>query len=690
MVVFTYLATTSLWASISGALGLSANVAAAVISIGQSLSWSLAASLLTRSKVSGQQVQATISQTDAPRIRAYGRNLLGGQRVFFESHSDHLHQIIVAHHGQIDGLISMWIDGEPVSTEASPPGVDGGGRVNRYLAVFFKDGSGEGGDYGGVFDADGLGWSDLTEAFPALWTPQHRLQNQATIYSVFGDPSDEDFVKYFPKGAYTVVQAEVRGSLVRDLSGAMVYSENAGLCIRDLMTHVDGWNIPVARLDTASWQAFVNLCGQAVQLADGGTEMRYRLCGFYSLDDALKGTTARMLATCDGQIYETAEGQIGILGGQWSEPDVTITADDILSIEMTDGYDPFTDYNVLKGSFVSPLHAYQSTEVAELRDEASLATQEERVEQYDNDMVPSNGQMQRLMKIKFAKDRREHTGTIRTNLVGLKARWPKGDGIHTIRIVADEFNINGVFEVTSHAFSIPDGFCEIGIASIANPYGWTAAEERPLPPSVADLGKPDHSLPALEPVLTQEIVGVSGDVQGVKVVVTVTDPERESLTLKAQVARGEHAANSTSARWVEMPAANYRAETGVLDDGATYTVRVRWRGRGAWELAGVVTTIANPTIPAAPTEFDATMVGMASYIDWVNAPSDFWRTQIRRGVTANFGDAVTIANVAGSAGQSSSYTDTSPPSGSVVRYWAVTLNPSGVPSTPAGPATVNT
>lgn len=56
---------------------------------------------------------------------------------------------------------------------------------------------------------------------------------------------------------------------------------------------------------------------------------------------------------------------------------MTITADDILSIEMTDGYDPFTDYNVLKGSFVSPLHAYQSTEVAELRDEASLATQED-------------------------------------------------------------------------------------------------------------------------------------------------------------------------------------------------------------------------------------------------------------------------------------------------------------------------
>ena len=651
--------------------GLNPAVSAAIIAAGRSALWSLAGAALTKPNVPSQQVQATLSQTDAPRIRVYGRNLLGGQRVFFEAEDGQLLQIVVCAHGRVDGLVQFWWDGEPVETDPD-------GRVHRYKYNYFRDGSGIGGDY-----------SEVLSRFPALWTTAHRLQGQTTFCTKFGDPSDEDFAKVFPKGAYTVVQAEVRGSRVLNMAGASIYSENAGLCIRDLMTHADGWNIPVSRLDTASWQGFVNLCGQSVSLAAGGTEMRYRLCGFYSLDDALKDTTARMLATCDGQIYETAESQIGILGGQWSEPDVTITADDILSIEMTDGYDPFTDYNVLKGSFVSPLHAYQSTEVAELRDEASLATQEERVEQYDNDMVPSNGQMQRLMKIKMAKDHREHTGTIRTNLVGMKARFPKGDGIHTIRIVAEEFGLDGVFEVTSHSFDIPNGVCDIGIASIANPYGWTAAEEKPLPPTIDELGTPDHSLPALDPVLTQEIVGVSGDVQGVKVVVTVTDPERGDLELRAQIAPGTHGAEDVAA-WTDMPAANYRAESSVLDDGATYTVRVRWRGRGAWEVAGVVTTIANPTIPAAPTDFGGTMVGLNVYLDWVNAPSDFWRTQIRRGITANFGDAVTIANVSGSAGQPYSYTDTSPPTGALVRYWAVTLNASGVQSTPAGPATVNT
>ena len=651
-------------------LGMSPAVTAAVISVGRSLSWSLASAALTRQKVPSQQVQATLSQTDAPRVRGYGRLLLGGQRAFFEAKDGRLHQIVVCHHGRVDGLIRFWWDGEPVVTDPN-------GEVQRYKHNYFRDGSGVGGDY-----------EDVLEEFPALWTTAHRLQGQATFYTRFGDPSDEDFAKVFPKGPYTVVQAEVRGSRVRNLAGDLVYSENAGLCIRDLMTHADGWNISLARLDDASWNRFAVTCAEAVPLAAGGTEPRYRLCGTYALEDALKDVTARMLATCDGQIYETAEGKIGILGGAWSEPDVTITAADILSIEMQDGFDPFADYNVLNGSFISPAHKYQSTPVMDLRDETALLTQEERAEQIDVDMCPSGSQLQRLMKIKWAKDHREHIGVIRTNLVGLKARWPKGDGLHTIRIRAqDEFGLDGIFEVTSHVFSIPDGYCEIGIASIANPYGWTAAEEKPLPPAVEDLETPDHTIaPPANPIVVQQIISVSGGVQGVKLVVSVDNPGRASLELQAQYAPGSLAADA-NAVWTNMAAANYRAETGVLNDGQQYTVRVKWRGRGDWIVAGVVTVVANPVQPAAPTGLTATATGGQVALDWINAPANYYRTQIYRNTTTSFGTATLIATVAGVAGKVSDYVDT-PGGTGARRYWAVTINPSGIQSTPAGPVTV--
>ncbi|MFH5773608.1 hypothetical protein ACHFJ0_05100 [Paracoccus sp. NGMCC 1.201697] len=687
MAIFTWIATTAWWASVTAAIG--STVADAVIALGQSATWSLAASALARPSVSRQQVLATLSQTDAPRIRCYGKNLLGGQRAFFEAQDDHLHQIIVIHQGELDGLIQIWKDGEPIATDPPPAGIDGGGRIDRYTFAGFRDGSGVGGDYHGVFDSDGLGWNDIHEAFPTLWTAAHKLQNQATMYVVLGDPSDEDFVKYFPKGPNTQIQAEVRGALVRNNANAWVYSENAGLIIRDFMTHADGWAISLGKLDTTSWANFADMCAE--QFSTGsGTEARYRLCGFYTLDDELKATTARMLATCDGQIYETAEGRVGILGGSWSTPDVTITADDILSLEMQDGFDPFNSYNVLKGTFVSGAHSYQPTEVAELRDEASIAKLGERVETFDADMVPSSRQLKALMRIKKAKDQREFVGTVRTNLVGMKARFPKGDGLHTIRIVASEFGINGVFEVTSHVFSIPDGFCEIGIASIVNPYGASEDDNAPVGPGSGDLGKPDHTVnPPTGGAITQVVVSVSGTVQGVKLALIVDAPGRDSLKLQAQVAQGNHGANSTTAAWVEMAVAGYRAETGILDDVTQYTVRYRWRGRSDWIKIGPITTVANPVTPAAPTSFSAVAAGPTVSLDWINAPTNYFRTRIYRNTVNNFGTATLITpnGVAGNAGQVSGYDDT--PGGTGVRYyWAATVNASLVQSTPAGPQSV--
>lgn len=664
MAVFTWLATTAIWGSITTALGLSTAAANAIIAVGRAATWSLGAAALSQPKIPRQQVQATISQTDAPRVRAYGRNLLGGQRVFFEAQDGALKQIVVIHHGAIDGLIRFWWDGEPVTFDA------GTGEVERYKYNWFRDGSGAGGDF-----------ADVLAAFPTLWTADHRLQNQATFATHFGDPSDEDFASVFPKGAYTVVQAEIRGVQVRNNSGSLGYYENAGYCIRDLMTHTDGWRIPLTRLDSASWNAFSNLCGQSV-----GGAPRYRLSGFYTLDDALKDVTARMLATCDGQIYETAEGRIGILGGAWSVPDVTITADDILSIEMADGYDPFTDYNVIKGAFISPAHCYQPIEVLEIRDEAALETQEERIETFDVDMCPSGPQLRRLMRIKWAKDHREHVGTIRTNLVGMKARFPQGNGIHTIRIQAAEFGLDGIFEVTSHSFDIPNGVCEIGVASIANAYDDGQEGDNELQPGVEDLETPAHYTAPPVGTLSQQIVTVSNGVDGVKVVVTVTDPGRESLALEAQIASGTHAVDSTTAIWVQMSAAKLRAESGVLNDLGTYTVRVRWRGRSDWVVVGTTTVLANPTTPAAPTSFSAVAAGGSVSLDWINAPTNFYRTRIYRNTVNNFSTATMIKEVAGNAGKVSDHVDS--PGTGAWRYWAATINGSLVQSSPTSGITV--
>lgn len=670
MAIFTAI---SMWATAAlGAgwsfLGMSPALSAAVFSVGRAVSWSLASQALARQSVPAQKVQAIITQTDSPRVRAYGRVLLGGPKAFFEAQDGTLHQIVVMHHGAVDGLIRFWVDGEPVTLDAD-------NKVHRYMRLLFRDGSGPvSGDY-----------PEVLSRFPDLWTSQHRLQGQATFNTAFGDPADEDFVGYFPKGTQTMVQAEVRASRVRDMLGAMVYSENAALCIRDYLIHQDGWRIPAASIDDDSFGRFAVICGQAVPLLAGGTEPRYRLCGHYALDDAPKDVAARMLAACDGQVYQTPEGKVGILGGAWSDPDVTITADDILELSVEDGFDPFTDFNVLKGTFTSPAHSYQPTEVPELRDAAALATQGERAEQIEIDMCPSGSQMQRLMKIIGAKRRRDMTGTLTTNLVGLKARFPKGDGIHTIRVRAPDFGLDGVFEVTSHRFSVPDGWCEIGIASLANPYPWSASMERPIPTATGELPKPVKvTPPPTGASLTQVHVRISGDTYGGKLRLTVNSVSRNDLTLQAQVATGDVPATAAGP-WTTMVGDRFSAETGILQNEQTYTVRYRWRGQGNWQKAGAVTIVANPNVPSAPTGFERVGTTGAQF-QWRNPPDNFWKARLFRSSSPTFAGASYVDDIAGLPGQVSAYTDT-PPAGTW-HYWIVALNNSTVASPPAGPINV--
>ena len=329
--------------------------------------------------------------------------------------------------------------------------------------------------------------------------------------------------------------------------------------------------------------------------------------------------------------------------------------------------------------------------MAERADAAALATQPRRADHLEIDMCPSGAQLQRLMKISEAKNCREHVGTIRTNLVGMKARFPKGDGIHTIRLQAPELGLDRVFEVTSHSFDIPSGTCMIGIGSIANPYPWFAAtEEKDLALNLSQIGTPavTEPIPA-GAVLIQEAFAISGDVQGVKLVLAVDDPGRDGLELRAQIARGDFAAVGPWAgaqpRWIEMAASSTIAESGVLDDGQVYTVRYRWRGYGDWRKLGPVTVVADPVLPPPPSNLGVMAAGSTAYIEWVNAPTRYYRTQVFMGSSTSFSSATLIATVAGSTGRADSYSHDVAGITGTRCFWVRTLNRSGIPSAPIGP-----
>lgn len=669
--IFTLLTSSLAAAGFTGAVtifGLSPGLSAVLLQVGKAVLWQGVAKL-TAPGVPAEHVQANIAQAAAPRIRGYGTYLQGGVRALFESSGGMLHQILVMHHGEVSAVTGYLIDGEPVTLDGSGNVITGAPALYMSINAIL---SGDGGDY-----------APARAAFPTIWTTDHTLTGQATIYVRMVAPNINLLTKAFPRRENTLVQAIVQQSKVLDpRTGIIGYSDLTGPCVLDYMTHADGYRIPLAAVDQDSFAQFTDLCDQAVALKAGGTEKRYRVGGYYSLEDAPKDVMERLLATADAQIYMTPEGKAGIMGGEWLDPDVTITEDDILDLELSDGSDLFSDFNVLKGKFTSPDHRWQETECAELVDAVAQLTQPERVDTLVVDMCPSHSQMQRLMRAHRATRIREFVGTMRTNLVGMKARFPRGSGRHVIRVYCPSYDIDEVFEVTSHAYSVADRICIIGLASIANPYAWVAAtDEGDPPPRLADLDRPVHvdAVPT-GLTLTQEVIAVTSGQNAVRIVAIVDDPLQPSLQLRAEYRKlGDTV-------WQPMIAGvgDLQAYTGVLSDAATYQVRASWLGVDTYTAIVSTTTVANPVAPAAATGLSKAYAAPNVTLTWTNAVTGYYRTRIYRGTTSTFSAATLLATVAGIAGQVQTYQNA--PGTGTWYFWVVTINASSIEQTaPTGP-----
>ncbi|MAJ76648.1 hypothetical protein [Sulfitobacter sp. TMED3] len=83
-------------------------------------------------------------------------------------------------------------------------------------------------------------------------------------------------------------------------------------------------------------------------------------------------------------------------------------------------------------------------------------------------------------------------------------------------------------------------------------------------------------------------------------------------------------------------------------------------------------------MPATPTEFDSSATGSSVNLSWINAPTNYSATRIFRNTVDSYAGASFVDDVAGLAGQPSNFIES--PAAGTYFYWAVTLNPSFVPS----------
>lgn len=380
-------------------------------------------------------IQVNTKNAAEPRRGLYGRGKVGGNVVFHRAKNGVSYRVIVLGHGETDAVEQWFLNNEPVSLNGSGEVTDdqyqyaSASRVQILARL-------------GVVPE--TAYSEITTVWPE-WTSAHRLDGLWTGLVICQSVPPEKYRAMYPNGEPTLM-ALARGRKVVDpRSGTTAWSENAALIIADYIASPDGLNRPDALEDVS---AEADISDEAIALAEGGTEARWRLSGTYQLTERPQDVLARMLAACAGSLRLKPSGKVALRVGKWREPEFVLTYDMIAEIEELDaGPDKLAAYNELPARFVSHDLGYVEVDAEPWVDAARQAAAGEAMQGQALSLLmsPSHRQARSVMKVVTDRDNPPLRMTLTCKAKALPAIYED-----VIQVTVPELGIDAPFRVNRH------------------------------------------------------------------------------------------------------------------------------------------------------------------------------------------------------------------------------------------------
>jgi len=276
------------------------------------------------------------------------------------------------------------------------------------------------------------------------------------------------------------ISATMKGKKVANLAGAVEWSDNPALCIRDYMTDARyGLGEDADTFDSATLANAVSVCDSTVALDGGGTEKRYVLNGMLDTGKSRKANVEDMLTSMGGKlVYSGAKYFIN--PAYYATP--TVTIDETLlngEVQIQTRQSRRQLYNAVKGSFISKEKNYIVADYPAQKS-ATYATADGSELFLDMALpfVTGNTQAQRLAKIAMLSSRKATTVTLPCNLAALK--FKAGDNIMVSNTKMGW--VSKVFEVLSYKLRPNnDGTIVVEVSAIetaSDVYDWATSDQQ--------------------------------------------------------------------------------------------------------------------------------------------------------------------------------------------------------------------
>lgn len=438
----------------------------------------------------------------AARRVIYGQTRVSGPIIFAhvagEKNSD-LHLVIalaghkLAEIGQIlinDEIVDLDVDGNATTSKYV-----GKLRVRKWL--------------GDQTTADAL----LVTESGGLWTSAHVCQGVACIYAklVFDQ-------EVFPQGIPNI-SAIVKGREVYDPRvDATAWTDNPALCALDYMRDTDvGFAAEDGEIDYASHAAAANVCDEAVTLAAGGTEKRYRCAGVFATDGEPASIIEQLVGTMSGTMVYSG-GKFALKAGAYEIPTIEFDESHLRGpIQFQTDSSRRDVCNIVKGTYTSAPDLYQPRDFPQWVDAAAVtADAEEITRDLALDWVHSASQAQRLAAIEERASRLGGTIILQCNLSGLRVQV--GDTI-TIKNTRFGWTAGEVFKVVQFKFSAGDGAVGVDLTcrrTASSVYAWASTSEAAVTPGAVPNGGPGiYTIPTAGDATPGTYDDLNGDVPDV-------------------------------------------------------------------------------------------------------------------------------------------------------------------------------
>lgn len=202
---------------------------------------------------------------------------------------------------------------------------------------------------------------ELMAQFPEI-TSAHNFRGLTGAHIWCRRPKQDEISERLEGGRQAAYSAVTRGRLVYDpRTDATAWSRNAALVIADVIVNIWGQSV-----DWAQVEAEADISDETVTIKGGATRDRWTIDIALSDEQDYEDQRAALQVACDAWFYERPDGKVGFKVGAWSEPDITLTDGDFLSLEKTTGQSGSSAINRLAVKYTEPNNAWKETAVADL------------------------------------------------------------------------------------------------------------------------------------------------------------------------------------------------------------------------------------------------------------------------------------------------------------------------------------